>query len=61
MKKLYRTKYDKKICGVCAGLAEYLEIDATIIRLAWIFLSLMACIGIVAYFICAIVIPEKPE
>ena len=61
MKKLYRIEEGKKLCGVCGGIAEYLEIDATIVRLAWIFISLMACIGVVAYFICALVIPVKPQ
>lgn len=61
MKKLYRIENGKKLCGVCGGIAEYLEIDATIVRLAWVFISLMACIGIVAYIVCALIIPVKPE
>lgn len=37
-KKLYRSEKDKKIAGVCGGLAEYFDIDPTLVRLAWIFL-----------------------
>ena len=37
-KKLYRSESDRMLCGVCAGIAEYFQIDATLIRLAWVFL-----------------------
>lgn len=57
MKKL-RKSYDKKLCGVCAGIAEYFNVDATIIRLAWLLLVLCAGTGIWAYIIAAIVMPE---
>lgn len=60
-KKLYRIENGKKLCGVCGGIAEYLEIDATIVRIAWVFVSLMACIGIIAYIVCAFLMPVKPE
>lgn len=58
-KKLYRTRRDRMICGVCGGVAEYFNIDPTLIRLAW---ALLACTGtgIVAYFIAAIIIPDNP-
>ena len=57
MKKL-RKSYDKKLCGVCAGIAEYFNVDPTIIRLAWLLLVLCAGTGIWAYIIAAIVMPE---
>ncbi len=59
-KKLYLSK-DKKIAGVCGGIAEYFDVDPTIIRLAWVFLTLFTMFfpGIVAYIIAAIVIPER--
>lgn len=59
-KRLYRSKTDVKICGVCAGIAEYFNIDATVIRLLWILVSLLTgtLTGIIAYAICAFVIPE---
>lgn len=58
MKKLYRSKTDKKICGVCGGLGEYFNVDSTIIRLAAVLLIFME-VGILAYIIAAIVIPEE--
>lgn len=60
-KKLYKSKTDKKICGVCGGLAEYLEIDSTVIRLILVLLVLFAGTGILAYIIAALVMPSKPE
>ena len=59
-KKLYRSNTDKKMCGVCGGIAEYFNIDPTIIRLGCVFASLFS-VGIIAYIVAAIVIPEKPE
>ena len=59
-KKLYRSTQNKMIAGVCAGLAEYLNIDPTIIRLIWALIGLSGA-GIVAYLIAAIIIPEKPS
>ena len=58
MKKLYRSKTDKKICGVCGGLGEYFNVDSTIIRLVAVLLIFME-VGILAYIIAAIVIPEE--
>ena len=61
MKKLYRSKSDRKLAGVCGGLAEYLNIDPTIIRVIWAITSLFALVGIIAYVVCAVIIPEEPE
>ena len=58
MKKLYRSKTDKKICGVCGGLGEYFNVDSTIIRLAAVLLIFME-VGILAYIIAAMVIPYE--
>jgi len=60
-KKLYKSNNDKKIAGVCGGIAEYLNIDSTIIRLLWIFLSFAYGSGIIIYIICALVLPNEPE
>ena len=60
-KKLYRSRTDKKLSGVCGGLAEYLNMDPTIVRLIWALISVCAGAGVVAYIVCALVIPEKPE
>lgn len=61
MKKLYRSNIDKKLCGVCAGVAEYFEIDPTIVRLAWVIMALCVGCGLLAYIIAAIVIPKRPD
>lgn len=61
MKKLYKSKTNKKICGVCGGLAEFLNIDPTILRLIWALLIFCAGCGLLAYIIAALVLPEEPE
>ena len=60
-KKLYRSKADKKIAGVCAGIAEYCGVDVTFIRLAWALAIVCVGFGLLAYIVCAFVIPEKPD
>ena len=59
--RLYRSRTDKKICGVCGGLAKYFDCDPTIIRLITALLALGFGTGILAYFIAALVIPNEPE
>ena len=59
IKRLYRSKKDRMIAGVCGGLAEYFEVDPTIIRVAWVVFSLMGGSGILAYIICWLIVPEK--
>lgn len=61
MKKLYKSKVDKKLCGVCGGIAEYFDIDSTIVRLALVLLVIFCGAGILAYIIAAMVMPNKPE
>ena len=60
-KKLYRSATDKKLAGVCGGVAKYLNIDPTVIRVLWAIMSLFAFIGVVAYIVCAFIIPEEPS
>ena len=60
-KKLYRSETDKKIAGVCAGVAEYLNVDPTFIRLIWALVSLWGGAGIVGYVVAAVVIPVRSE
>ena len=61
-KKLYRSRKVKSFAGVCGGLANYINMDVTIIRLAWALLSLLSIgSGIIIYIVCAMVIPEEPE
>ena len=58
-KKLYKSRTDKKIDGVCAGIAEYFDVDPTVIRLTWVIFSLCGGSGVLAYIICVLIIPEK--
>lgn len=60
-KKLYRSNTDKKIGGVCGGIAEYLKIDSTVLRLIIAVISLFYGTGIILYIIAWFVIPEKPD
>lgn len=58
-KKLYKSSRDKMLSGVCGGIGVYFNIDSTIIRLLWAFLTLCSCgTGILAYFIASIIIPD---
>ena len=59
-KKLYRSATDQKLGGVCAGIAEYLDVDATVIRLAWVIFTLLGGAGILAYIIALLVMPNPP-
>ena len=58
-KKLYRSLTNKKLCGVCGGLAEYFDMDATIIRFIWAILVVFAGTGLLLYIIAALVIPTN--
>lgn len=60
-KKLYRSNSDKKIAGVCAGLAEYIGMDATIVRLLWALATIFAGVSILAYIVAVFIIPQKPD
>jgi len=61
-KKLMRSRADRKIGGVCAGLAQYLELDISLVRILWFFITLACGIfpGVVAYVLAWIIIPEEP-
>ena len=58
-KKLYKSNTDKKLAGVCGGIAEYLGIDSTIVRLILAFAVLFAGVGVLAYIVAALVMPDK--
>ena len=60
-KKLYKSSTDKKLCGVCGGIAEYFGIDPTILRLLWVLAVLCAGTGVLAYLIGALLIPDRTE
>jgi phage shock protein PspC (stress-responsive transcriptional regulator) len=60
-KKLYLSSTDRKLYGVCGGIGEYLNVDSTVIRLAWVLFSIFTAMfgGIIAYIIACIIIPER--
>jgi len=60
MKKLYRSRKDSKIAGVCGGIAEYFDVDPTIIRLLALLTIFFGGGGIIAYIIAWIIIPLEP-
>ncbi len=58
-KKLFLSSANKKLCGVCGGLAEYLGMDATVMRILWVLFAILGGCGILAYLICALIMPVK--
>jgi phage shock protein C len=60
-KRLVRPRQGRKIAGVCAGLAEYFDLDVTLIRVVWLVVLLAAGVGFFAYIIAWIVMPDEPE
>lgn len=63
MKRLYRSKSNKVIAGVCAGLADYMNLDATFVRLVFVLLLLMTGVFpfVILYIIAAVMMPEGPS
>jgi len=59
-KRLYKINEGKMVDGVCGGIAQYFGIDPTLVRLAWVVFSAMGFSGVVAYIICAVIIPREP-
>ena len=59
MKRLYRSKSDQMICGVCGGIAEYLGVDPTVVRLVWAIFSAFAGTGLLLYILAAVVMPSE--
>lgn len=60
-KRLYKSRTDKKIDGVCGGIAEYFEIDPTIVRLIWVIAIFAFGTGFFAYLLAMIIMPLKPK
>ncbi len=58
-KRLYKSNINKKLDGVCGGVAEYLNIDPTFVRLIWALLGFTGT-GVLAYIVCAVIIPRNP-
>ncbi len=60
-KRLVRPRGDRKIAGVCAGFAEYFDLDVTLVRLVWLITAVMTGVGVFSYPIAWIVMPEEPQ
>ena len=60
-KKSYKSVKDRKLTGVCGGIAEYFDIDSNIVRIVWLILVLCAGTGLLAYIICAIILDDNPN
>ncbi|MBQ9156094.1 MAG: PspC domain-containing protein [Eubacterium sp.] len=58
MKQLCKSQHDKVIMGVCGGVAEYFDIDPTIVRLVWALFTLGGGAGVILYIIAAIIMPD---
>ena len=58
MKKLIRSATDRKLAGVCGGIGEYFGVDPTMVRIGWVVFCLLGGSGVLAYFLCALIIPE---
>ena len=59
-KKLYKSSSDRKLFGVCGGIADYLDVDSTIVRLSLVLFTLMGGSGLLFYIIAAIVMADEP-
>ena len=58
-KRLFKSSTDKKVCGVCGGIANYFDVDPTVIRLIWVIFTLVGGSGLIAYIIAAIIMPDE--
>lgn len=59
-KRLYKSRNDKMLGGVCGGIAEYFDIDPTLVRLGWVLFCALGGSGFLAYIIAAVLIPREP-
>ena len=61
-KRLYKVENDKKLLGVCGGLAEYFNTDPTIVRVAWAIFTVLSCgTAVIIYILCALIFPYKSD
>ena len=60
-KRLYKSNKNKVLCGVCGGIAEYFNVDPTLVRLGWIVFCALGGSGLLAYIIAAVIIPNDPK
>ncbi len=60
-KRLYRSRGDRRVAGVCAGIADYLGVDVSLVRIAWVVFAIAGGPGVLLYIIMAAIVPEEPE
>ena len=60
-KRLYRSRGDRRVAGVCAGIADYLGVDVSLVRIAWVVFAIAGGPGLLLYIIMAAIVPEEPE
>ena len=60
-RKLYRSRTDRKLAGICGGLAQYFNADTTLIRVLFVVLALLGGPGLVIYLLMWILVPQEPE
>jgi phage shock protein C len=60
-KRLYRSRTDRKVAGVCGGIGRYFGVDPVVFRIVWVLLILGMGAGLLAYLICWLIIPLEPE
>jgi phage shock protein C len=58
-KRLYRSKYDRQIAGVCGGLAAYFNVEPTVVRVIFLIITFMGGPGLLLYIVLALVVPEE--
>lgn len=59
-RRLMRAREGRKIAGVCQGVAEYFDVDVTLVRILWVVVAFCGLLGVVAYIVAWIVMPEVP-
>lgn len=60
-KRLYKSRTNKKVAGVCGGIGEYFNVDPTLVRLGFVALSFLAGGGLLVYIVAAIIIPDRVD
>jgi phage shock protein PspC (stress-responsive transcriptional regulator) len=60
-RRLYRCRHDKRLAGVSSGLAEYFDLDVSLVRILWVLSVFFGGLGIVLYIVMAIIVPMEPE
>ena len=57
-KKLTKSRTNRKLAGVCGGIAKFFDVDVTVIRILWVLATFLGGSGLLAYIICALLMPE---